>query len=177
MKRTTANRNLIVMARRLQYISRRTLPLYARIANNPVYTARLVRSIRAKDFDRTERIVKEVLPDASVSVGAGFGAIYTVGNTTLEVAIYRPGRIVRTSEIQAVSRIMLPFLGNLATSKTFALRTAVSVSRNNPASLLRLARTVVPAQDIRTAGIDSYGLYFVVRASKHANYNFIMDIL
>jgi hypothetical protein len=177
MKRTKSNRNLNVMARRLQYISRKTLPLYARIANDPIYTARLVQSIRAKDFNRTERIVKEVLPDASVSVGAGFGAIYLVGNTTLEVAIYRPGRIVRAREIQAVSRIMLPVLGTLATNRTFALKTAVSVSRNNPAALLRLARTVVPAQDIRTAGIDAYGLYYVVRASKHANYNFIMEIL
>ena len=174
----SADQRIAVIARRLQIISRRTLPLFARIGNDRFYATRLVRAIKEVDFARVEQRIKQVMPNAAaVSVGAGFSAGLNLGTQTFDVGIFRPGHVIRTNDIQAVSRIMLPLLREIATDRSFARRVAKQFVRRRQAALLRSARTVVSAERVGSATIDNYGFSFVVRLPAGASYNFVYGIM
>jgi len=170
------SRHPATIARGLQTISRRTLPLFVRVAADPAYVSRLAASIQAKNFSRTERLLLQCVPGGSVSVGAGFGVGFTLGDTIFEDGIFRPGRLVRAADLRAVSRTMLPLLRKLAVSRRFARNVAKLYLQRKQGGLLQLVRRIVPAQRIRSAGIDQYGFHFVVRLPNGANYNFIFGI-
>lgn len=131
----------------LSIISRRLLPLYERIANDRLYTMRLLNAMRTLDLDRTTRVIQQVLPVAEVSVGAGFSAGYSLMITKktkvyFNTGIYRPGQllIVKSEDIRRVSPIML--------------------------QLLRLVNNAVNSKLIVSATISVYGPLFVVRFVK-----------
>lgn len=172
-----STQNTTVIARRLQFISRRTLPIFTRIANDRLYTTRLVRAIRALNFNRVEQLIRQGGSGVHASVGAGFGAGLNLGNQLFEVGIFRPGQIIRTNDIRAVSRIMLPLLRRIANSRSFARQMVRQFLLGRPAALLRLARIVVSVKQVRNAYIDNFGFSFVVRLPNGANYNFIFGIL
>jgi hypothetical protein len=130
------------------------------------------------NFARVEQLVKQVMPNAAaVSVGAGFSAGLNLGTQTFDVGIFRPGHKIRTNDIRAVSRIMLPLLRRIATDRNFARRIARQFVRGRQAALLRSARTVVSAERVGNATIDNYGFSFVVRLPAGASYNFVFGIM
>jgi hypothetical protein len=175
----TASRaiNTVNIAGGLRFISRRTLPLYSRIANDRLYATRLVNAVKAVNLNRVERIIRQEVEGAFVSVGAGFSAGLAFGSSQFEVGIFRPGQEIRTNDIRAVSRIMLPLLGKIAEDRVFAGRIARQFRLRRTAALLQLARTVVSPMRIRSANIDDFGFSFVVQLDNGSRYNFVFSIL
>jgi hypothetical protein len=163
-------------ARKLQIAAARSLPLYARIARDAAYSAGLARSIQDKNFKRAENRIKRVLPKAEISVGAGFALLYAMGDTLLEIGIFRPNRIIHARDLQSVSKTMLPLMRKIIKDRCFALKLTALYLQRKPGELLKLARTIVPARRVAAAGIDHDGFHFVVRVPDGGRYNFIVNL-
>jgi len=175
--RAAFDRHPATVAVRLQATVRRTLPLYLRLARDTKYATKIARSIRERKFDRTDQLIRQLLPKAELSIGAGFGAGFSFGNSTYEVAIYRPGKKVWGLDLSRISRTMLPMLRKIAANRRFALRLAKHDLLRQPDELLRLGQLATGSRMLERAETDDYGFHYVVKLPNGAKYNFIFNIM
>lgn len=166
----------------LRIISRRLLPLYERIANDPLYARRLINAMRTFNLDRTTRVIQQVLPSAGTSIGAGFSASYSLRiskNTKvyLDTGIFSPGKLlsIQSEDLRRVSLIMLQLLRKLANDRMFAADFIRLVRTRKQVELLRLVNTV-NSKLIVSATINIYGPLFVVRLSNGKRYNLSFEL-
>jgi len=152
----------------------RTMPLYVRLAADPGYAERLARAINDRNPDETMRLVKEVLPYAAASAGAGFSAMYDMGGFNLEIGTFRPGKKVSAQGLREVADVFLPLMRTIAADVSFALRLMQQYGKKDPDELKRLVTFAIPEDRLRDAGTDPHGFYLVLRTNGGANYNFTL---
>jgi hypothetical protein len=176
--RLTQTRNRTLIARRLGISARRNAPLFQKIITNRTYAGNLVLAIRARNFNRVEQLIQQVVPQAAVSVGAGFESDinFTSPTQSFGFGIFRPGQTIRTPQIRQVARIMQPIILRLAASRCFRLLVVKLYLGNKQAALLRLLRAVSGSRRLESVGIDEFGFFAVVRLSNNVRYNAIFSI-
>jgi hypothetical protein len=176
--RKSQSRSRALIANRLGISARRNLPLFTKICKNRTYARNLVLAIRARNFNRVEQLIQQIVPQAAVSVGAGFESDINFTNPaqTYGFGMFRPGQIIRTVQIQQVTRIMLPIIRRLAGCRSFRLLVVKLFLANNQAALLQLLRAATGSQRLVSVGIDDSGFFAVVRLPGNVRYNAIFSI-
>lgn len=152
----------------LQYIAKRMLPFYRKVASDGIYARRWSNAVVDTDLDQMDRLLKQASPNIGRhflgSNGIGYFVDfrfaepfrgYTNGTTI------PPGTVQFVFEPQAhraLAAAVIPFYCSLAGNRKFAQAVAKAIEEDDPERLSMLVRSRVKSKSLKTVGIESTGL-------------------
>lgn len=136
----------------LRTVSRKVLPLYQRLSMNNAYAIRLVNALRSNRLNTILRVIRQVIPDATLAgieasgarvIDLCFGVPSGITTFCNETKVVSTGRGITVNRLRVLASIVRPLLSRIIESSSFRLNLANAILSRNLTQLNRITRSVI----------------------------------